>query len=96
MAALMLIAIKDLPYGYYTFLRISTFLSSIALACVYSKKYSSLFISFIIVGILFNPIIPIHLTKDIWRYINILVGIFFMINVYFLRIPATHTQKFKS
>jgi len=35
-----------------------------------------------IIAILFNPVIPIHLTKEIWRPIDIGCAILFIINIF--------------
>lgn len=68
---LLIIAILGAPYGYYTFLRIFIFATS----CIYlynNKENKSNFIySWFILGLIYNPIIPIYLSKDIWCVINI-------------------------
>lgn len=74
------IAILNLPYGYYTFLRIL-----VSISCgIYIYENRSLGANFwnIVLGIilvLFNPIIPIYLTKSIWMSIDALVGVVFLI-----------------
>lgn len=43
-----------------------------------------------VVGIMFNPIIPIHFVKDAWRYIDWLAFLIFMISVIeFLKLKKT-------
>ena len=75
---LCLIAVFKLPYGYYTFLRLS--ISVFSLVHIYHNRkdgYSILNITLLIILILFNPIVPIYLTRKIWLPIDILVGLFF-------------------
>lgn len=73
---LLLLAILNLPYGYYTFLRIIVTLSSIYLLVI---RKTELIIVGILIAIIFNPILPIHLTKEIWVLIDTIFGIFFLI-----------------
>ena len=66
-------------YGLYTFLRIWMFIFSLGSAYFYyqieSKFYSYIFI---ILAILFNPIIKISFNKNNWQVIDIIVGIFLL------------------
>ena len=80
-AGLSFFALIDLPYGYYTFLRIAiTFTAVYGLIKEYSGNIDFWIIALGIIAILFNPIIPIHLgDKSIWRLINIVCGVLFLI-----------------
>lgn len=71
---LLLIAIMDLPYGYYIFLRIFVFAYAAIMSIFnYSKnKESNEWWLTIPLAILFNPVIPIHLTKSIWIFLNLI------------------------
>jgi hypothetical protein len=72
-AALSLIALAPMPYGYYTLLKIAV--AGCAAVTAYLKYQSSdrslLLWTCVIVAILFNPIIPIHLSKEIWMFFNV-------------------------
>ena len=79
-SALSLIALLPMPYGYYIFLRIAvTGLGGITAYLRYtSGKRDWMLWSFVAVAILFNPFIPIHLTKEIWMVFNVMTaGLFF-------------------
>lgn len=78
-AALSLIAIFHLPYGFYIFLRISVCACSIATAYLTFNDPKFKFIAWIsiAIAILFNPIIPIHLNKEIWSFFNVAVAAFY-------------------
>jgi hypothetical protein len=80
-AGLLLLALTDLPIGYYTFLRIVVTISAIVvLVQEHKNRISFWIISFGIIVILFNPIIPIYLNnKSIWLSIDILVAIIFIV-----------------
>jgi hypothetical protein len=73
---LLLIAIADLSYGYYKFLRIViSIIAGLNTFVELDSENKKLFFFFLAVLILFNPIIPIHLDKNTWTPINIIVGI---------------------
>ncbi len=74
--ALSLIALAPMPYGYYTLLKIAvTGCASITIYLKYQADDKSLlFWLCVAVAILFNPIIPIHLTREIWMFFNIVVA----------------------
>ncbi|MBR3903213.1 MAG: hypothetical protein IKJ29_06105 [Akkermansia sp.] len=76
-SALLVLAICPLPYGYYQFLRIATTIwgiTSLCVTCDQSPKNPNFSLIAIISGgiaILYNPLIPVHLTKDIWTILNL-------------------------
>jgi hypothetical protein len=64
------------PYGYYTFLRIFCFAGFGYLAWLAIKDKSLKWSTpFIIAAILYNPIIKVYLTRDVWSVINILTAL---------------------
>ena len=76
--ALLLIGLADLPTGYYTLVRIVVCLVS-ALSCYLSyksdEKIGIATVTFAVLAILFNPIIPIYLQdKGIWTVIDIVAA----------------------
>lgn len=88
--ALLLLAILPLPYGYYTFLRLSVFLAGSFLA--YKSYQSAQFgwaISFVSVAILFNPLIPIYLSRAEWLPIDLLCASLFFVAGYQVRNKIT-------
>lgn len=77
--ALSLIALAPMPYGYYTLLKIAV--TGCAIITAYLKYHADdkgfLFWLCVAVAILFNPIIPIFLTREIWMIFNIAItGLF--------------------
>ena len=78
-AVLLLIAVAPLPYGYYTLVRL------VVTACAAFTAYTALTAgdkSFwpwaaILVAFIFNPVIPVRLTKEIWMCLDVAGAIFF-------------------
>jgi hypothetical protein len=66
------------PYAYYVLLRIIIFISSIVVAYKFYKK-SLTFWTFVFgaIAFLFNPIIPVYLSKAGWIPIDFIVAIIF-------------------
>ena len=72
-ALLVVAPVISFPYGFYTFLRLSISISAgfiIYLRNKKIKKVDTISIIFAVIVILYNPIIPIHLTREIWMPIN--------------------------
>ena len=77
-AILLFVApLMEFPYGFYTFLRILILISSafmIYTVYMYKKGIDAIGMLFIIILILYNPIIPIHLSREIWTPINFITS----------------------
>jgi len=77
-AVLCFIAIFSLPYGYYTFMRLVVTGLSVYAAFNHSNKDQTQFWMLLGVAVLYNPLIPIHLSRDTWMPINIITGSYFV------------------
>ena len=70
---LILAPIVSFPYGFYMFLRLIVTITSIIII-IYNIKaaggFNEITILFGLIAILYNPIIPINLTREIWMPIN--------------------------
>lgn len=79
-AAVAIVGCFEMPIGYYTFLRIIVTIGAVLILLKeIQKDVNPLGISFIIVAVLFNPIIPIYLyQKSFWMPIDIVTGILFL------------------
>jgi hypothetical protein len=74
---LLILAIFPLPYSYYIFLRWTILIScSIHFYFAFNKRSIISMIVFAGIGILFNPIDPIYLTKSFWAAIDFFTAIF--------------------
>jgi len=72
-------AIAEWPYGYYTFLRWITCITSILVVLqAFEKNINWVKVIFIIIAILFNPLAPIYLSRNIWIPLDIVTAILFI------------------
>jgi len=86
-AALLFIAVANLPIGYYTFLRIIISIGAAAIIIYEFENGLSLWIIvFGLILILFNPLMPIYLNdKKAWIPIDIICGLLFFIKTFNLK-----------
>lgn len=86
-AGLLFIGLIDLPIGYYTLLRIVVTIGSVAVIVMeYENGLSFWVITFGLIAIVFNPLIPIYLNdKSAWMPIDIIGGIIFVIKSFTLK-----------
>lgn len=84
---MLLVAIADLPYGYYTLLRWLVTAGAIFLVwTAYKSKRTFWLFLMGIVAILFNPIAPIYLDKETWVMIDFIVAIIFLISIFKIKL----------
>lgn len=78
-AILLLVALGDHPYGYYTFLRWAV-TSAAVLVAVVAQRSTSQWATWPFAGIaiLFNPIAPVYMSRQSWRPIDIICAIGFL------------------
>ena len=73
--ALLLVALLEMPYGYYTFLRIAVFLTAAFGAYrgthLDNPRWS---IGLGMIAILFNPFIPMEFSRDTWLGLNVIAA----------------------
>ena len=69
------------PYGFYIFLRLIVTITAAYIIFDTYKNFKGInetIIIFSIIAILYNPIIPVHFTREIWLPINfVTAGIYF-------------------
>ena len=68
-AAALLLALLPLPYGFYTLLRL--IVCGVAILLCYQEyltfnSVTSWAVFFSVTALLFNPVFPIHLTREVW------------------------------
>jgi len=72
-------AVAEWPYGYYTILRWITCVTSILVVLqAFEKNIDWAKVVFIVIAILFNPLVPIYLSRSIWMPIDIITAITFI------------------
>lgn len=77
-SAILFISIAELPYGFYTFMRIVVpLLSAIYLFFAYDKtdEFNLMMIPNILIVILWNPIFPVYMEKEAWVMVDAIFGI---------------------
>lgn len=79
-AAILFIGLFNLPIGYYTFLRlVVTIGAALVVVSEYKEGLNIWIITFSLMAILFNPLIPVYLgNKSAWMPIDIIAGIIFV------------------
>ena len=77
---MLYVALLDLPYFYYQVLRLVVF--GVSVYIIYKTigtKVVWLLLSFCVIAVLFNPIMPIHLNRQAWRVIDVISSVFFLL-----------------
>lgn len=85
---LILAIIDGLPYGFYSLLRLIVFFTIGYLAWL-AIKSKNLFWAWLygLVIILFNPIIPIYLSRDIWVIVDVFTAFIVIISLFIFKLP---------
>ena len=75
-AGMLIVAVAPLPYGYYILLRlVATGVFAWSAYVAYERQYKALPWVLALLAVLFNPVIKIHLPREIWAAIDIAAGI---------------------
>lgn len=88
-AILLVIATARLPYGYYTFTRIVTCGIAALIAFVGFKErplIQAWSVLLVLVAVLFNPLVPIHLSRAVWFYLDLSVAMIFIAHLFLVRL----------
>jgi len=80
-AAALLLAIAPWPHAYYVLLRFLVCGISIFAAYVALRERSALAFPFLLVGIVFNPIVPAHMARPFWIVTDLVVATGFLATV---------------
>lgn len=76
LAAILLVCLAPIPYGYYTFVR---FVSMVAFGVMayryYAQHKTALTITFASLAVLFQPFIKIALGRTMWNIVDVIVAI---------------------
>lgn len=86
-SGLLFVALFDgLPYEFFTLLRFAVCAVGIYIAYKrYELNNNSLLVwLFGGIAILFNPIIPIHLDRETWLIIDLIVGLLFVLSMFII------------
>ncbi len=85
-AAMLGIALWHLPYGYYMLLRVVVMVAALLSANIAYRRERALSpwaVLFLIVGAVFNPFVPLRLTRGVWSVLNVAAALLFLANFHF-------------
>lgn len=92
-SAMLFVGAAPMPYGYYTLLRlIACGVFAYAAWVAYDQRNKLLPYAYAALALIFNPIIKIHLPKDIWILIDVGAGIFLLATAKFVTDEPSTTK----
>lgn len=87
-------ALADNPYGYYQILRwVICGVTGYSAYLAYENNKDSWVWIFGIIAILFNPIAPIHLDRELWSVINIAVAVIIFVSIFKFKVGEEKNEK---
>lgn len=88
-AAMLLGALGEWPYGYYTLLRWVTSAAAVLVA-IFAYQWQRIWavVVFAFVALLFNPLVPVHLSRSTWRPIDIGAALLFLLAIALVKAPV--------
>jgi len=91
---MLLGALAPWPYGYYQLLRFVVCGVSVYIAFMayqWEKIWSVWLFAF--VALLFNPLIPIHLSRELWQPIDVICALLFASIAFILKKPIEEKKE---
>jgi hypothetical protein len=80
---LMLICLFRLPYGYYQLIRYIALVGFAILAYYeYERKNLPMAIVYIVLVILFQPIVKVPLGRQVWNIVDVVVAMWLVVSVF--------------
>lgn len=74
-AAILLLCLAPMPYGYYALVRFAAMVAFAVMAYRYwEKKQSALAITFGTLALLFQPFVKIALGRTVWNVVDVMVA----------------------
>ena len=88
-SVMLFIAIGRWPYGYYRLMRFAVCAAGVCVA-VMAYNWQKIWATWLfgIIAVLFNPLIRIHLTREIWQPIDLICALLFVYVAFVLREPT--------
>ena len=77
-AILLFVGVFSIQYDYYILLRVVVCFAAVYTCIVNVARKQSLQFIPLLIAILFNPIVPIYMSKGIWVFFDIITGIYFL------------------
>lgn len=83
-AGMLVLALLQLPYGYYTLLRLVVCLTAAIVAFQSWPKHQAWAIAFGLVALLFNPLVIVSLDRETWAPIDVAVATMYLSHWWFV------------
>ena len=85
-SGLLLWALAKHQYGYYTLLRFVV-CGVVSFGVYLAGQYGKIgwLWTYLLIAVLFNPIIPIHLERSIWAIVDIGVALIILVSIFFVQ-----------
>lgn len=81
-AIMLFLALGAWPYGYYQLVRLVACGSAVFIAyTAFQWKCMWAVWTFGFIALLFNPIAPVHLDKDLWKAVDLGTAVMFLISI---------------
>lgn len=85
-AGMLVWALARHPYGYFQLLRIVVIgVCAFGIYCAVEWKKTGWAWVFGVLAILFNPLVPIALGRQIWKWVDVVVAIFLVATIFLMR-----------
>jgi len=85
---LFLAMIEGWPYGFFTLLRLVVFGTAVYLSWLaYKSEKQGWIWIFGFIALAFNPLIPLHLGRDLWMVVDLLVAVFLIASIFTFKLP---------
>jgi hypothetical protein len=83
LAGLLFLCLADFPYGYYQFVRFAATVGFGILAYLANEKGNKTeVVIYIILAVLFQPLLKIHLGRTLWNIVDVIVGIGLVVSIF--------------
>lgn len=86
-AAMCVLALLHLPYGYYQFLKlVVTFSAGFLAICGWQFRSHLMTVVFGLVALTYNPVLPLSLGREIWSWVNVATAAVFMLGLLVIQV----------
>ena len=85
-AGMLFLALTRMPYEYYQILRwVVCGVSAYTAFLASEMALNGWMWLFIVIAIMFNPIVPVHMTRDAWAWIDATVALLIIVSIWKVR-----------
>ena len=93
-AVMALLALLDMPYGYYQLLRLVVAAASVFIAVAAWQRGGHVAVmAFGLLALIYNPIVPLHLKREIWEWVNLGTAAIFLVALAVLELRRRRARR---